>query len=83
MTSKATISNVLTELLYVLKGDTKEFHQKIITRKVKVSCADFRLTAIEVYLQLRQQLTAQDPVLLLIETDYQIFFISVSFCSPK
>ena len=68
---KGHLSNVFTELLYVLQGDVKESCQKIITyntRKEKVSCADFRLTAIQVYLQLRQHLTAQDPVLLFLQT---------------
>lgn len=55
---KGHLSNVVTELPFVLKGDTKESCLKLInynTRKEKVSCADFRLTAIEVYLQLRQE----------------------------
>ena len=68
---KGHLSNVFTELLYVLQGDVKESCQKSMTyntRKEKVSCADFRMTAIQVYLQLRQHLTAQDPVLLFLQT---------------
>ena len=80
---------MFTELPYVLKGDTKESCQKIInynTRKEKVSCADFRLTTIEVYLQLRQELTAQDPILLLMETAVRIsdiLYLYASSRSPK
>ena len=86
---KGHLSNVFTELPCVLKGDIKEECEQIIkynTRKDKVSCADFRLTAIQVYLKLRQELTAQDPILLLMETAVRIsdiLYLYASSRSPK
>ena len=74
---------------YVLSGDIKGECEQIIkcnTKKEKVSCADFRLTAIQVYLKLRQELTTQDPILLLMETAVRIsdiLYLYASSRSPK
>ena len=52
-------------------------------RKDKVSCADFRLTAIQVYLKLWQELTEQDPILLLMETGVRISDILCLYASAR
>ena len=86
---KGHLSNVFTELIYVLEGDLKESCKKIIsynTRKDKVSCADFRLTAIQVYLKLREELPAENRILLLMETAVRIsslLYLHTSSRSPK
>ena len=80
---------MFTELPYLLKGGIKEECEQIIkynTRKEKVSCADIRLTAIQIYLKLRQKLSATDPILLLMETAVRIsdiLYLYASAHSPK
>lgn len=86
---KGHLLNVYAELPHILKGNLRKTCQEIIDTnlsKEKVTCADVRLTAIHLYLQLLESLPRQEPVVQLLQTAVQIsevLYLRSSERSPK
>ena len=67
--------NLLTELPFILDKETSALCNQIIsqyTKKEKITCADLRITVIQLYACLLQRLTSDDEKLLLIDTAVRI-----------
>ena len=86
---KGHLNNLFSKLPAVLEGDVKNTCKEIIDsnkRKDKVKCADLRLTAIQLFMFLRNKLPSTSDVVMLLDTVLrisEILYLPAIERSPK